>query len=129
MLRRLASVCLLWLGLSGLLPAAIACTMDMPMPAQECCPDHETPCKDPGPVTPEQLECCALEVSTGPIAASSTDRIKRVLVDDLTDDGIESAGVSVVTLAATAGRASPPPPRERRLDQSSLWLQTARLRL
>jgi hypothetical protein len=130
MVRRLASLCLLWLGLSGLLPAAVACTMDMPTPAQECCSGRETPCKDPGVVMPEQLECCALEVNTGPIAASPTDKIKRVLVDDLTDDGIESADVSVVALAATPGHAPPPPPpRELRLDQSSLWLHTARLRL
>jgi hypothetical protein len=128
MVRRLASVCLLWLGLSGLLPAAFACSMDMPMPAQECCPGHDSPCKDPEPVTPEQLECCALDAGAGAVAAPSVDKAKRVLVDDLTDGGMEAARLAALSLAAAAS-CPPPPPRELRLDQSSLWLHTARLRL
>jgi hypothetical protein len=77
----------------------------------------------------EQLECCALETNAGPMAAPSADKIKRVLIDDLTDDGMGAAAMAALPLAAQLGRAPPTARLELRPDQSSLWLQTARLRL
>ncbi|MGH8179332.1 MAG: hypothetical protein ACREV5_24000 [Steroidobacter sp.] len=128
MWRRVATIGLLWIGLSGLLPAAIACTADMPMPMQECCPDHDSPCDAGAPVTPEQLECCDLK-SAAPIAAAGVEKTKRVLIDDLTDDAADYTPSSLAAFVALSGRTAHPPPRELRIDQSDLWLQTARLRL
>ena len=130
MWRRVATVCLLWIGLSGLLPAALACTMDASMATMECCQDHEQqPCDKRVSVTPDQFECCASDASSASTAIASIDKPKQALVHDVTDAPLASNSWAGALRRLPSRLGVSLAPRRYPSDQSHLWLQTARLRL
>lgn len=130
MWRRAAILGLLWVGLSGLLPAAFACAMDVPE-TRDCCPPGQSlPCSsDRNPYTRDGAACCVVQAAPVAAATGTFEKSKRIPADDLSPDPAMVPGAG----ASNPWSGSSPPDIPIRLfarsDGSQIYLQTGRLRL
>lgn len=130
MWRRLASVCILWAGIAGLLPAAAACVNEMP--ARDCCPPgEEMPCAPASAPSLEAAACCGALVAPTPSLGVSKERSEQHSAD------VPSSDVpAIVAGPIPSTRTRPAEARDWvtdtesiALNGSQIYLQTARLRL
>lgn len=130
MLRRLALLCVLLLGLSGVLPAAVACAFTAP--STDCCPQGQ-PCETEKTVTRVITAggpCCNAQPaptrSTVAAQGQGDRRFGDVPVPDHAAAPASDLPSSFTSLhEPTAFVAAP----LTRIDQQQIYLRTGRLRL
>lgn len=130
MLRRLATLCVFLLSLSGVVPATVACALFLQ--GADCCPSGQ-PCEPAGTptiVVSNGAPCCAVELApTRSVAAVSSQNDRRA--DDLPapDHWVGLAhslpDIDPSPIELTLFPSAPP----RQLDQQQTYLLTGRLRL
>jgi hypothetical protein len=130
MLRRLATLGVLWLSLSGVAPAALACALFLQ--DMDCCPTGQPcdPTGTPAMVVSNSAPCCAAQPApTRSVAAASFQAERRI--DDIpAPDHSVAPGYTVPNthsspVQPTLCTAAP----SLRLDQQQTYLRTGRLRL
>jgi hypothetical protein len=130
MLRRLAILGVLLLGLSGFVPAALACAMMTQQ--QDCCPPGHSCATDEGPAWTDgaALACCDAVPNRAPAAVAASVEVKKHVSQDLPPPefpgahpgGIASRGPPRFTFDSVVSFAFPP-------VRQDLYLRTGRLRL
>lgn len=130
MLRRFATLCVLLLGLAGVLPAAVACAFTEQ--STDCCPQGQ-PCETDRTVTlvvPAGGSCCnAQPASTRSTVAVSGQNERRFADSPAPDHAVAPASdfpSLVPSLHEPTTLAAAPPVR---IDQQQIYLRTGRLRL
>ena len=137
MLRRMATLWVLLLGLSGMLPAALACVAGMDH--ADCCPRNQ-PCESRGDsrggsggrtVALDGGPCCVVQAPASPSSQATLSRAELRFDDVPVPDQLLALVPNVPTVSASAGAPTVidfVPPRLL-LDQQQIYLLTARLRL
>lgn len=125
MLRRLATLSVLLLSLSGVIPTALACAPSVQAP---CCP-ADLP-HDSTPQVYKDGPCCVVDVGSPSIAAVILEAERRVTDVPSPDQpsALPTNALAAVEFASdranTSNRVSPPA-----FDQQQVYLLTGRLRL
>lgn len=136
MLRRMVTLWVLLLGLSGMLPAALACVAGMDH--ADCCPRNQ-PCVslgdsrgDPGgTVALDGGPCCVVQAPASPSSQATLSRAELRFDDVPVPDQLLALVPPVPTVSTSAGAPTvidfvPP---GLLLDQQQIYLLTSRLRL
>lgn len=128
MWRRLAQLCVVWISLSGLVPAAFACAQTMP--ERDCCPPgQQMPCdNEQTPKSNEATECCLTpNLAPAAVSVASEQAHAELLPLDLLDAPAVAQPISAN--ATYRGNERIPDPPDVSIDSSRIYLQTGRLRL
>lgn len=130
MLRRLATLSVLLISLSGVIPAAMACALIMQ--GADCCP-QERPCDTdgaPAVVVSIDAPCCMAQPAPTRSTATVSVQSDRRFADSPVPDHFVAPAFEFPS--------SPPPLDERtvsaaaspiQIDQQQIYLRTGRLRL
>ena len=129
MLRRLVTLSVLLLSLSGVMPTAFACAPSVQGP---CCP-ADLPRDSTGGSVPQAHNdgpCCIVDVGSSSIAAATLETERRVADVPSPEQPSAFPTNAIAPVEFVAGRAEPfqqvSPPE---LDQRQVYLLTGRLRL
>jgi hypothetical protein len=129
-IRRWASLLVIWASLLGVVAPTPACALQMP----DCCPaGSTTPCQNgdqPGLDRQANMACCdAAPVASGLAIAAASSVCLEIHVPNSPDPAVPAAWAYRIHLTAMA-RASPPPLLISYRENSSLiYLRTVRLRI
>ena len=132
MLRRVASVWVVWLGLLWVASPALACTRASD---RDCCPDGVTaPCSDEGSGVDLRVLatlCCVGAPAASPVVSTEVSRIANVQPRDSGSPDTIVALAWFVTLAPSdrGSSAAPPEIPSARTEAAAIYLHTRRLRL
>jgi hypothetical protein len=130
MLRRFVTLCVLLVGLSGVLPAAVACAITTQR--TDCCPEGQT-CETDRAVTlltTAGAPCCNAQPAPTRSTVAVQGQSDRRFVDSPVPDpaaapAFDLPSSSTSLHAPTALAAAPP----IKIDQQQIYLRTGRLRL
>ena len=130
MIRRWASLLVIWASLLGVAAPTIACAIK----TQDCCPvGSPSPCQEAdssGVGVLASITCCSATPAANSLAIADSVRVRlKIHVPSSPDPVVSTAWVPSIHLTALA-RGSPPPLLISFRENDSLtYLRTARLRI